>query len=114
MKVVYVAGRFRAGTHWGVVQNVRAAEAVALEVWRAGAAALCPHLNNQNFEGALPDEVWLTGALELLRRCDAMILVPGWEESRGTLKEVEEAKTRSMPVFQRVDQLATWLKAKED
>ena len=108
-KVVYVAGRFRAPTHWGIVQNVRAAEAVALDVWRLGAAALCPHMNTANFQGAAPDEVWLEGTLEMLRRCDAIITVPGWETSVGTKIEVDEAKRLSLPVFNSIPDLRAWL-----
>jgi len=110
MKVIYVAGRFRAATHWGIVQNVRAAEAVALEVWRAGAAAICPHLNTANFQGALPDEAWLDGTLELLRRCDAVMLVEGWSASAGTRAELREAQARMMPVFEAIGNLRDWLR----
>lgn len=104
MKVVYVVGKFRAPTHWGVVQNVRAAEAVALEVWRAGAAALCPHLNCANFEGAVGDTpenatIWLEGDIEMMKRCDAIVLVPGWENSTGGKEEVRIAIEEGLPVF---------------
>jgi hypothetical protein len=109
VKVVYVAGPFRSPTHWGIVQNVRAAEAVALEVWRAGAVAICPHLNTANFQGALPDEAWLAGTLELLRRCDAMVLVAGWETSTGTGAEIKEAKRRKMPVFEGLGDMRDWI-----
>jgi len=37
LKIVYVAGRFNADTHWEVEQNVRRAEALAVEVARLGA-----------------------------------------------------------------------------
>ena len=36
MKVVYVAGPYRASTEYQVLQNIRKAEEVALHVWRAG------------------------------------------------------------------------------
>lgn len=111
MKVVYIAGRFRAATHWQIVENVRFAELVALEVWRLGAAALCPHLNTANFQGAAPDAVWLEGTLELLRRCDAIMLVPGWTSSAGTRGEVKEAERLGLPVFEEVDALGAWLRA---
>lgn len=109
MKAIYVAGPFRASTHWGIVNNVRAAEVLALGVWALGAAAICPHLNTANFQGALPDEVWIDGTLEMLRRCDAVVLVPGWEKSSGTLGEIAEAKRRQMPVFTGLNDLRIWL-----
>jgi hypothetical protein len=49
--------------------------------------------------GAAPDEVWLEGDLELMRRCDAVLLVPGWKQSSGTVAEVTEARRMGLPVF---------------
>lgn len=109
MKVVYVAGPFRSVTHWGIVQNVRAAEAVALEVWRAGAVAICPHLNTANFQGAAPDEVWIAGTLEMLRRCDAIMMVDGWRDSSGSCGEWLEATRRGMPVLQTIEEARKWI-----
>lgn len=59
MKLVYLAGPFRGPTKWDVVQNIRRAESYALEIWKLGAACICPHLNTANFDGALPDQVWV-------------------------------------------------------
>lgn len=100
MRVVYIAGKFRGATPWQVEQNVRAAEAAALEVMRRGHMALCPHKNTQHFDGELPDEFFLEGTKELLRRCDAVLLVPGWQDSVGACGEVVEALERvGIPVF---------------
>jgi hypothetical protein len=65
MKVIYIADPYRADTERGIIENIRAAEAVAIKVWEAGYVALCPHMNTRLFGGILPDEVWLKGALEL-------------------------------------------------
>jgi len=100
MKLVYVAGPFRAPNSWEIEQNIRRAETLALEVWRAGFAALCPHCNTRFFQGAADDKIWLEGDLEMLRRCDAMILVPGWGKSSGTRAEITEAERLEIPVFQ--------------
>lgn len=99
VKVVYIAGRYRGPTAWDVDQNITAAKAVAARVWAAGFVALCPHTNSAHMEGAATNEQFLAGTLELLRRCDAVVLVPGWESSRGTLAEVAEANRLGLPVF---------------
>ena len=39
---------------------------------------------------------------------DAVFLVPGWENSKGTLKEIETAKELGIPVFESLDELNTW------
>lgn len=99
MKVVYIAGRYRAPTPWGVEQNIQAAQAVAALVWQAGHIALCPHLNAAHLDGAHTDEQVLAGTMELLRRCDAVLLVPGWSTSAGTKAELVEAHRIGLPVF---------------
>lgn len=111
-RVVYVGGPFRGPNHWAIAQNIRRAEELALEVWRLGAVALSPHLNSMHFDGVLPDETWLKGDLELLSRCDAMILTAGWRESAGTLAEVQHADTTGKPVFEHLQELALWLGSK--
>lgn len=100
MKVYYVAGPYRADSERGVVENIRNAEAVAIQIWKTGHAALCPHKNTALFGGICPDEIWLSGGLELLRRCDGMVLVPGWEGSEGTKAEMQLAFDLGLPVME--------------
>jgi hypothetical protein len=109
MTVIYIAGPFRAPSAWGVEQNIRKAEEAALEVWRLGAAALCPHTNTRFFDGAAPDEVWLKGDLELLARCDALYAIPGWDNSSGARAEVAFAEERGMPVLTRLEDVENFI-----
>jgi hypothetical protein len=108
MIVVYIAGPYRAPHAWAIEQNIRRAEELALAVWRSGRAALCPHTNTRFFQGAAEDHVWLDGDLELLKRCDAMLLVPGWERSTGALAERAQAMALAIPVFEDLDRLREW------
>ncbi len=109
MKLVYVAGPFRGKSHWDVAQNIRRAEALALEVWKLGAAAICPHLNTAHFQDAAPDDLWLEGDLEILRRCDAVMLTDNWQESRGAIAEKREARLNGIRVFEDLEKLKHWL-----
>jgi hypothetical protein len=109
MKVVYIAGPFRAATPWLVEQNVRAAEMIALEVWRMGAVALCPHMNTRHFQDCAPDEVWIEGTKEMLRRCDAVLVQGAWTMSTGTRGEIDEARKLGMPVFFNTTELRWWV-----
>lgn len=111
MKLVYVAGPYRGKDNYQIHKNVCRAEDLALLVWKAGAAAICPHLNTEHFQGAAPDEVWLNGDLEIITRCDALILVPDWETSVGTRHEIEFARERGIPVFYNMADLNAWLEA---
>lgn len=111
MRVVYVAGPFRGADSWIMENNIRRAEALALEVWRLGAACICPHTNTRFYQGAAPDDVWLDGDLEILKRCDAVLLTPDWALSSGARAERDFASRKSIPIFHRLDTLATWLRA---
>jgi nucleoside 2-deoxyribosyltransferase len=84
-------------------QNIRRAETLALEVWKLGAACLCPHTNTRFFQNAAPDKSFLDGDLELLRRCDAVLLTLDWERSRGARAEVEFAQQLKIPVFETIE-----------
>lgn len=105
----YVAGPFRAPNSWEIEQNIRRAETLALEVWRAGAACICPHANTRFFQGAADDDVWLLGDLEILRRCDFLITTGDWTRSSGARAEVTEARRLGLPVFADVACLRRWL-----
>jgi len=91
MRVVYIAGAYRANTEWGIVQNIRKAEEKALELWGKGFVVLCPHKNTERFQGSLPDRVFLDGCLELLKRCDALYLLSNWKTSEGSKEEFKLA-----------------------
>lgn len=94
MKVIYIAGPYRAPSEWEVRMNIREAEHHALMVWQYGAVALCPHKNTAGFGGApgCIDDTWLQGDLELLKRCDALWAITGWRDSTGATREVEYAR----------------------
>lgn len=108
MKLVYVAGPFRGKNAWEVKCNVHNAEKLALEIWGMGAAALCPHANTANFDGTLTDQLYLDGTMEMLKRCDAMVVVPDWKLSSGTGKEINEAYDLKIPVFFTIDAFKIW------
>lgn len=112
MKVVYVAGPFRGLTPWDVEKNIRRAEELALRVANAGAMPLCPHTMTRYFDKQCNDSFWLEGTLELLRRCDAMVMTDDWERSSGTRGERNEARGLGLPIFieERFDELEEWIR----
>lgn len=98
MRIAFVSGPYRAATESAVVQNIREAEAISVELWKMGYAVICPHKNTALFGGLMPDEVWLQGDLEILKRCDLIVLSPRWEESSGAVAEKNEAENLHIPV----------------
>ena len=84
MKVIYVAGPYRGD----VEANIARAKMAAIALWKRGWAVFCPHTNAAHFDHAgVEDAAVLAGDLELLRRCDAIFLLNGWEHSEGSRRE---------------------------
>jgi len=98
-KIAYIAMPYRSDTEWGLTQNIRAAERLALKYWLLGYAVICPHKNTAYFGGAAPDEVWLKGDLAMLARCDVIVMGPGWLQSSGATAEYNRAREWGIEVI---------------
>lgn len=107
MKVIYIAGPYRGD----VAENMKKAHAVGDKLASAGVAFICPHSNgNPHDHLGQSDEYWLESTLEIMRRCDGVQLVEGWEESSGTLGEIKEARKLCKPIFlpERINACIGW------
>lgn len=102
MKVIYVAGPYTADTDWQRGEFIRKAGEVNAHLWRMGFCSICPHRITAFYGGLCEESVFIEGGLEILRRCDVVVLVEGWERSGGTLGEIEEAVKLSIPVYETV------------
>ena len=101
--VVYVAAPYRSNTIDGIWENVITARQYAKRVWEAGYTALSPHCNSFLMDGLCPDEAFLEGCIELLKRCDYMI-VPSDTISTGMRLEMEHCIATDKPyVFGNID-----------
>jgi hypothetical protein len=93
MKLAYVAGPYRGKSknriinRLQVISNIIEARKVARELWKMGYAAICPHSNSALFDGIVRDDVFLWGDLEILKRCDIIVMVPNWLSSSGAVDE---------------------------
>jgi hypothetical protein len=98
--IVYVAGPYRADTPEGVTKNIENARIVGIDLWERGFTVIVPHLNTAHFEDdcACEDDEYLRGDLEILARCDAMVVLPGYENSSGTKNEIAFAQERGIPI----------------
>lgn len=122
MKVIYIAGKYRGPNAWAIEQNIRAAEDVAARVAAMGHMPMVTQSMTRFIDGANADEqFWVDGTLEIMRRCDAVVLVPNWRDSEGARAEVAEAERLGLPVFGKMyfsggalinvalDELAKWV-----
>jgi len=99
MRLIYIAGPYRGTTGWEIEENVRQAERVALQVWKMGYAAICPHCNTRMFFGEIDEDLAMKGCLEILQRCDGVLFIQGWEGSEGAMIEWQEARRRNIPIY---------------
>lgn len=108
-KLIYVAGPYRAETPWGVELNVRKAELASKHLWGMGIANICPHTQGRYFDKEIPDDVILKGMINIMMRCDAVLVVGNWKKSQGTLAEMARAEEHGKPIFFNVHDVAAWV-----
>jgi hypothetical protein len=87
-EIVFLSGKYRGD----IQQNINKARLVSQKLWQQGFIVICPHLNTANFDGICPDDIWLNGYLEILKRCDSIYMMKDWEQSQGAVKELSLAK----------------------
>lgn len=85
--LLYVAGPYRGD----VRRNIARAGLIAARLWELGHTVICPHLNRAGFEmlTTVSNEQYVERDLEIVRRVDGLVMVPGWwqEESGDALAE---------------------------
>ena len=117
--LVYVAGpyrgksRFRLVRFFQVLRNIWRARRVAMMLWEKGFVAVCPHLNTFLMDNVCPQEWFLEGDLEILAKCDAVVVLPRYHESTGALGEIRFAQEHRIPVFYSVADCVGWVSLKE-
>ena len=100
MKVIYTAGPYSGPGHNDVLNNILTARFISRMLWLRGFAVICPHLNTAWMDG--PDLAWeqfMAGDLEMLSRCDAIYMLPGWEDSKGAQIEHSRAIELGVPAY---------------
>ena len=92
---IYVAGSYTAPTREETLQNVSTALAAGAVLAKAGHFVIVPH-------AAMPPHFTWERAMELCRlllhACHSVVLLPGWELSRGACQERAWAEEAGIPV----------------
>lgn len=115
MKTVYIAGPIGYGSYSEQVENCRRATKLALRLSRAGIAVVCVHALALHDLSESPEQRLgqiLAQDFELLRRCDALVLVTtDYSDSDGTCREVAFARAHGLPVLTEFEVIA-WARGK--
>jgi hypothetical protein len=108
MKTVFISAPFRGSSSWDIELHIRVAEETGRDVALLDMVPLIPHTMYRFFQGAMPDDFWLSATTELLGRCDAVIFVGNWRTSPGCRGEMAYAKEHGIPIFYTLEDLTDW------
>ena len=91
--IIYVAGAYK--SRWGkigVFFNIIKAWRTARRLWKRGYTVICPHANTAFMDCRdLSPLRFIAGDLEILGFCDAVLMLDGWQKSRGAKMEYYHA-----------------------
>lgn len=115
IKRVYIAGAYSDNNVLGVLRNIGRGQDVAAEVFSLGFAPFCPWFDKEFIIAHWWEEFtvqrFLDYSIVWLDVSDCMLVVPNvkglkdWQQSAGTMKEIEYAKIHNIPVFHSILEL---------
>ena len=110
--LIYLAGPYSAPNSHVIFENCTSAIAIAQQVIELGAYPVLSHaLGLFCQDGCGQGYDWWCAATKLqMLRCDAVLMLPGWQGSNGAIGEHAAAVAADMPVFTMVRELPTFIK----
>lgn len=108
-KLIYIAGALNSDAV-GYIKNFHNMLVMAESVRREGFAVFVPALDFMMgvMWGDYEYADYFDNSQPILDRCDAVFVVPGWENSSGTKKEISSAIMQNIPVFFELAHLREW------
>src|SRR3990172_575558 len=96
--IIYLAGKYSGN----IENNIDAARKIAIECWEKGYTCITPHLNTLHFERDCQCQYhdYLAGDFAIILRCDAVVMLTGWQDSPGARQERAWAEKHSTPVYE--------------
>jgi hypothetical protein len=101
LPMIYVGGPFTNIENGNMKSLTDIASDVSLELWERGWSVISCHKNLQGYlvTDKVPYDQWIKGTLSQIARCDAVIFIGDWENSKGCLMEMKFANDRHIPVY---------------
>ena len=101
---VYVAGAISSSNPIQFLDNIRKGARLSAQALLAGYAVFSPFIDFQLFlalngEEKIDIETIQNQSLAWLKVSDAVLVVPGWENSKGTEKELAIARGLGIPIY---------------
>lgn len=105
-KLIYVAGKYTEPDAFTTQQNIYKAFLMHHAVLEAGFASFSPHMNHANMDCDKVgyDEI-MNNCIEIMRRCDAVLFLDNWEQSKGAKIEKELAEEYEIPIYFSLEEL---------
>ena len=109
MKKVYVAGAYSGGNILECLKNIGRGEEYSAKVFMLGYAPFCPWHDKdyviKNWRDEFTVKMFYDYCMVWLDVSDIIFVIPGWENSKGTLAEIERAKELGIPVVYSFEEL---------
>jgi len=106
---VYVAGAYSDNNVLGVLRNIGRGEEIASHLFQLGFAPFAPWFDKEfvirNWRYDFSVNSFYEYSIEWMKCADCVLVVPNtpgmidWQESKGTVKEIEVAKQSNIPVY---------------
>jgi hypothetical protein len=98
--LLYIAGCYAPKDGRTVDDHIELAKEASIAIWKTGNYALCPHMNTAHLDDEIDNpELFYAGTMEVLRRCDGIVMLENWEESQGAIAELAYAQDAGMPIW---------------
>lgn len=109
MKKVYVAGVYSANNIIDCLKNIGRGEEFSAKVFMLGYAPFCPWHDKdyviKNWDKDFTIKMFYDYSMAWLDVSDVVFVIPGWEQSKGTLSEIARANELGIPVVYSFEEL---------
>jgi hypothetical protein len=104
---VYLSGPISPNNGFSVETNVAAALRVYLDCLQRGVLAFCPHLSAAfpSAHAEVSYDLWMEADYAIIDRCTHVLMLRGWEQSKGSGLELAYARLADKPVFYSFEQM---------
>lgn len=106
----FIGGPYSSKYGWfGRVSNILRMARYKYHILKMGYVPVAPNVIYCLLSHLQPREYWLEGTQKLLRQCDVLFLIPGWESSSGARAEHDLAASNNQPIFTSLTELKRYL-----